>query len=611
MNHIKSIPEYRMKQGLTLDHVCEILLRRNIITGEQHQRIIDETELQTRRLEKINEISANGSGMRYDVLPSDIISAFNFTVGHNGAEEPLTEEKVMKEVAAGLGIPFKKIDPLELDLEVVTKTLPKNFAIKNLAVPIAREGGELKIAMVDPLNEELIHDIMRVSSLNISPVVSTKSDIIKLIREFYGFRRSIVLAEQELVSPLVDLGNLEQYSKLKSVSEIESTDKHIKNAVEYLFHYALEQRASDIHIEPKRDMGIVRLRIDGILHNIYTMPRVVHNAVISRIKALSRLNIAEKRRPQDGRIKLQGEERDVETRVSTVPVAFGEKAVLRLLNSSVLFQDLEELGFSSHDLIQFRTFLEQPHGIILVTGPTGSGKTTTLYSALRSLSTPENNITTVEDPIEMVCEDFNQIAVQPLVDITFSSILKNILRQDPDIIMIGEIRDAETAHQAIQAALTGHLVLSTLHTNDAASSVTRLVDLGVEPFLISSTLLGVVAQRLVRTVCPHCAETYSLSGADLWSLGIDVSFKHDVELKRGKGCRFCRQTGYYGRQGVFEVVPVDDEIKKMIEEKAPAEAIKKKACQKGMKPLRENALAKLLKGVTTYHEVLRCTAKES
>jgi len=611
MNHIKSIPEYRMKQGLTLDHVCEILLRRNIITGEQHQRILDETELQTRRLEKINEISANGSGMRYDVLPSDIISAFNFTVGHNGAEEPLTEEKVMKEVAAGLGIPFKKIDPLELDLEVVTKTLPKNFAIKNLAVPIAREGGELKIAMVDPLNEELIHDIMRVSSLNISPVVSTKSDIIKLIREFYGFKRSIVLAEQELVSPLVDLGNLEQYSKLKSVSEIESTDKHIKNAVEYLFHYALEQRASDIHIEPKRDMGIVRLRIDGILHNIYTMPRVVHNAVISRIKALSRLNIAEKRRPQDGRIKLQGEERDVETRVSTVPVAFGEKAVLRLLNSSVLFQDLEELGFSSHDLIQFRTFLEQPHGIILVTGPTGSGKTTTLYSALRSLSTPENNITTVEDPIEMVCEDFNQIAVQPLVDITFSSILKNILRQDPDIIMIGEIRDAETAHQAIQAALTWHLVLSTLHTNDAASSVTRLVDLGVEPFLISSTLLGVVAQRLVRTVCPHCAETYSLSGADLWSLGIDVSFKHDVELKRGKGCRFCRQTGYYGRQGVFEVVPVDDEIKKMIEEKAPAEAIKKKACQKGMKPLRENALAKLLKGVTTYHEVLRCTAKES
>ena len=608
---IYSLKECDMKQGLTLNHVCDILLQRTIITGEQHQHILDEKDLQIKRLEKINEISANGNGTRYDVLPSDIVAAFNLTFQHDGMEAPLNEEKVMREVAAGLGIPFKKIDPLELDLEVVTKTLPKNFAIKNLAVPISRDSGELKVAMVDPLNEELISDIMRVSSLKISPVVSTKSDIIKLIREFYGFKRSIVLAEQELVSPLVDLGNLEQYSKLKSVNEIESTDKHIKNAVEYLFHYALEQRASDIHIEPKRDMGIVRLRIDGILHNIYTMPRVVHNAVISRIKALSRLNIAEKRRPQDGRIKLQGEERDVETRVSTIPVAFGEKAVLRILNSSILFQDLEELGFSSYDLIRFRNFLEQPHGIILVTGPTGSGKTTTLYSALRSLSTPENNITTVEDPIEMVCEDFNQIAVQPAVDITFSSILRNILRQDPDIIMIGEIRDAETAHQAIQAALTGHLVLSTLHTNDAASSVTRLLDLGVEPFLISSTLLGVVAQRLVRTVCPHCEETYSLSGADLWSLGIDVSFKHDIELKRGKGCRFCRQTGYYGRQGVFEVLPVDDEIKKMIDEKIPAEAIKKQACQRGMKPLRENALAKLLKGATTYHEVLRCTAKES
>ena len=510
-----------------------------------------------------------------------------------------------------MNIPFKKIDPLELDLEVVTKTLPKNFAIKNLAVPIAIEQGGLKVAMVDPLNEELINDIRRVSSLTISPVVSTKSDIVKLIREFYGFKRSIALAEQELFTPLVDLGNLEQYSKLKSVSEIESTDKHIKNAVEYLFHHALEQRASDIHIEPKRDRALVRLRIDGILHNTYSMPRVVHNAVISRIKALSRLDIAEKRRPQDGRLKLQNQERDVEIRVSTVPVAFGEKAVLRILNSSVLFQDLESLGFSSYDLIQFHSFLEHPHGIILVTGPTGSGKTTTLYSALRFLSTPENNITTVEDPIEMVCEDFNQIAVQPSVEITFSAILKNILRQDPDIIMIGEIRDQETAHQAIQAALTGHLVLSTLHTNDAASSITRLTDLGLEPFLISSTLLGIVAQRLVRTVCPHCAETYQLSGSDLWNLGIDVTFKHEVELKRGTGCRVCRQSGYLGRHGVFEVLPVSDDIRKLIEQKEPAEAIKKSACQGGMKPLRENAIAKLLKGITTYHEVLRCTAKES
>ena len=601
-----------VKHGLHISQICDILLQRGIISEEQRQLILTEQDAQRKKLEKIYEISEQtGSTASYEILPSDIIVSLNLTCHQNGPEEILTEEKIMREVAEGLGFAFKKIDPLELDLDVVTKTIPKNFAIKNLAVPIAIENGELKVAMVDPLNDELLHDIQRVSNLKITPVVSTKSDIVKLIREFYGFKRSIVLAEQELVSPLVDLGNLEQYAKLKSVTEIESTDKHIKNAVEYLFHYALEQRASDIHIEPKRDSGLVRMRIDGILHNTYSMPRVVHNAVISRIKALSRLNIAEKRRPQDGRLKLQRQDQDAEIRVSTIPVAFGEKAVLRILNSSILFQNLEELGLSPYDLIQFHNFLEHTHGIILVTGPTGSGKTTTLYSALRFLSSPEKNITTVEDPIEMVCEDFNQIAVQSAIDITFSTILRNILRQDPDIIMIGEIRDHETAQHAIQAALTGHLVLSTLHTNDAASSITRLIELGVEPFLISTTLIGIIAQRLVRIVCPHCEETYALSGADLWRLGIDVSFKHEVQLKRGKGCRVCRQTGHLGRQGTFEVLTVTEDIRKLIDQKGAAEAIKKSACQQGMKTLRENAVAKLLKGITTHHEVLRCTTKES
>jgi general secretion pathway protein E len=601
-----------MNSGLTFNQVCDMLLKRQVITVEQHRLIHAEKDTQRLKLQKIHEISENSSSKNgFAVLPADIIASLNLTSQSNGITETLTEEKIMREVAADLGIPFKKIDPLELDLEVVTKTLPKTFAIKNLAVPIAVENGELKVAMVDPLNEELLNDIRRVTPHSVAPVVSTKSDIIKLIREFYGFKRSIVLAEQELDTPLVDLGNLEQYARLKSVNEIESTDKHIKNAVEYLFHYALEQRASDIHVEPKRERAMVRLRIDGILHDTYSMPRVVHNAVISRIKTLSRLNIAEKRRPQDGRIKLQHQEQDVEVRVSTVPVAFGEKAVMRILNASILFQDLQELGFSSHDLIQFHTFLEHPHGIILVTGPTGSGKTTTLYSALRFLSSTEKNITTVEDPIEMVCEEFNQIAVQPAIDVTFGTILRNILRQDPDIIMIGEIRDQETAQHAIQAALTGHLVLSTLHTNDAASAITRLIDLGIEPFLLSSTLLGVAAQRLVRTVCPHCAESFSVSNADLWSMGIDVSVKQDFVLQQGNGCKFCRQTGYLGRQGVFEVLPVNDEMRRLIEQKESAEALKKAACLKGMKPLRENAIAKLLKGITTHHEVIRCTANES
>jgi len=343
------------------------------------------------------------------------------------------------------------------------------------------------------------------------------------------------------------------------------------------------------------------------------MPAVVHNAVSSRIKALPRMNIAEKRRPQDGRIKVQQHDNEVEIRVSTVPVAFGEKAVLRVLSPDVLFQDLEKLGFLAADLMHYRSFLARPHGIILVTGPTGSGKTTTLYSSLKAIATPERNITTVEDPIEMVCEEYNQIAVQPSVDITFASILRNILRQDPDIIMIGEIRDHETARNAIQAALTGHLVLSTLHTNDAASAINRLVDLEVEPFLISSTLLGIIAQRLVRTICPHCQEVFDLSRDDFESLGLALPADFQaasVDLKRGRGCRQCRSTGYLGREGVFEVLRVTEEIRGMINRTEPSAAIKRMACMQGMRPLKENAVIKILKGKTTYNEVLRCISQE-
>jgi general secretion pathway protein E len=448
----------------------------------------------------------------------------------------------------------------------------------------------------------------------VKPVISTKTDILKLIREFYGFKQSVVMAERELVSPLVDIGNLEQFSRLGTMGEIESTDKHIQNAVDSLFRYAFEQRGSDIHIEPKREKSIVRLRIDGVLHDTYSMPLVVHNAVVSRIKSLSRLNIAEKRKPQDGRIKVQDNEKDVEIRVSTIPVAFGEKAVMRVLNQEVLLQEIEKLGFFSSDFIQYRKFLNRTSGIILVTGPTGSGKTTTLYSSLKFLSTPEKNITTVEDPIEMVCEDFNQIGVQAGVGVTFASILRNILRQDPDIIMIGEIRDTETAKNAIQAALTGHLVLSTLHTNDAASAITRLIDLGVEPFLISSTLIGILAQRLVRTVCPHCQETFSLSRNDLIGFGLDMPAgeKTDViQMKRGKGCRHCRHTGYLGREGTYEVLSVSDEIKELINQRASSDTIIKSGKKQGLTLLKENAILKMLKGITTYSEVLRCICGES
>ncbi len=596
--------------SLDVTDTCDILIKRGAMSPEQKQDVLAKQGEQQDKLRKIQNLR-DGENI-FPIVPSEIIASFNLTNQHE-ERGSITEETVMMEVAAAVGLAFKKIDPLKLELDVVTRTISKAFAIKNMSVPVAIDNGELKVAMVDPFNSEVLEDIRRVQKLRVTPVISTKSDIIKLIREFFGFKKSIIMAERELATPFVDIGNLEQYAKLGSGTEIETNDKYIQNAVDYLFRYAFEQRASDIHLEPKRDKGIVRLRIDGVLHITYTMPLVVHNAVVSRIKSISRLNIAERRRPQDGRIKLKDRERDVEVRVSTVPVAFGEKVVLRVLSSEVLFQDIEQLGFTASDLIHYREFLEKPHGIILVTGPTGSGKTTTLYSSLSALASSEKNITTIEDPIEMVCEDYNQIAVQTAIDVTFSSILRNILRQDPDILMIGEIRDQETARNAIQSALTGHLVLSTLHTNDAPSAITRLIDLGVEPFLISSSLLGVVAQRLVRLICENCQEAFTLSGDEFQTLGIGTFTDMDmdsVDLKRGKGCRRCRGTGYKGRQAVFEVLRITDDIKQLINDRAPAEAIKQQAYSQGMKSLRDNAITKILKGRTTYTEVLRCIHQE-
>ncbi|MDH3328767.1 MAG: GspE/PulE family protein, partial [Desulfobulbaceae bacterium] len=385
----------------------------------------------------------------------------------------LTEELIMRAVSLNKKIPFKKLDPLELDMKIVTQTIPRSFAVNHMILPVEIRNGVLEVVSCESENQSVLEDIERVNQIKVRRSLSTRSDIRKMLAEFFGFQRSISAAETQFGAPgigaSVDIGNLEQYVKLSSSQELSSSDQHIKAAVNHLFNYALDQRASDIHIEPKRNACVVRFRIDGALHAIYTLPKVVHSAITSRIKTLARLDISEKRRPQDGRIKIgQGEdEMDVEVRVSTVPVAFGEKTVMRILDPEVIFQDLNELGFSRRDAVVYNSFASAPHGLVFVTGPTGSGKSTTLYSTLKKLATPEKNIITVEDPVEMVYDEFNQIAVQPLIDVTFSSILRNILRQDPDIIMIGEIRDIETATYAIQAALTGHLVFSTLHTNDA------------------------------------------------------------------------------------------------------------------------------------------------
>jgi len=597
---------------MKIEPLCDILLQQQLISPAQKQQIIAQEKEQRVRLSRIAAIKHDDAlsldGDSHEITTIDVISSMKLKTANT--QQELTEEAIMRAFADYARLPFKKINALELDLDVVTKTIAKPFALKNLVVPLSMENGELVVAMHNPLDQEALNDIKQVSRLRVSPVVSTKTDILKIISEFYGFKSSIVAAEKELVEPLVDLGNLEQYMKLRSGQEIESTDQHVKKAVDYLLHYAFEQRASDIHIEPKRDCGTCRLRIDGVLYPIYSLPKGVYPAIVSLIKSLSRLNIAEKRRPQDGRMKVSYEGKEAELRVSTIPVAFGEKVVLRVLNPDVLFQNLEELGFFPMDLINYHSFLKHPHGIILVTGPTGSGKTTTLYSSLRFLSTPELNITTIEDPIEMVHQDFNQIAVQPQVGITFGSILRNILRQDPDIIMVGEIRDLETAENAIQAALTGHLVLSTLHTNDAVSSITRLIDLGVEPFLINATLIGVIAQRLVRRICPSCIESVALGRDELASLGLDVANDNgEIELKRGKGCLQCRKTGYKGRVGIFEVFNITERARKLITRDTPLESLTKLAREEGMSTLRENAIRCMLKGVTTYSEVLRVTSE--
>ena len=592
------------------ENVCRVLMGHGLISEDQRQTVLKKEQAVRRKLEKVRamrQASAPAKGrVSNPVTFVDVISS----LGMERKDDPtktLDEETIFQVLAKAWKIPYRKIDPLKLNLNLVTTTIPHTFAIKHLVLPIAIKDGNLVVATPNPFNVEVMEDIARVSHLKVKPIVSSKSDIIKLINEFFGFKRSIAAAEDQFSMPAVDLGNLEQFVRLRTADELPSTDQHIVNAVDHLFGYAFEQRASDVHIEPKRDKSMVRLRIDGALHNVYELPKNVHSAIVSRIKTLARLDMSEKRRPQDGRIKMDKEGVEAEIRISTVPVAFGEKLVMRIMDPEILFQDMEKLGFTSMDLIRYQQFVNLPHGIILVCGPTGSGKSTTLYSTLRYLSTPEVNITTVEDPIEMVHEQFNQIAVQPLVDITFASILRNILRQDPDIIMIGEMRDLETAENAIQAALTGHLVLSTLHTNDAPSAITRLLDLGIPHFLAQATLVGILGQRLVRKICHHCKEPFEMDAGELAALGLDLGKQGAVTIHRGKGCLKCRGTGYLGRDGIYEVLPTSEAIKRHLTPECDAEVIRDTARKEGMVTLRENAVKKLLAGETTYQEVLRVT----
>ena len=589
--------------------ICKTLIKQGLLSSEKAEEILAKEDAVKKKLERkagkacSAKDRSNGNG-QVDII--DVIASLK-AAREDGQTGLVDEDAIFATLAKEWDLPYKKIDPLNLDLNLVTSMIPHNFAASHLVLPIDKKDNTLFVATPVPLNLVVLDDIRRVTNLNAEAVITPRSDVKRLIDEFFGFKRSIAAAEDLFSGPSVDLGNLEQYVRLKSDEDLPPTDQHIVNAVNHILLYAFEQRASDIHLEPKREILLVRMRIDGVLHTVYKLPKKVHNAIISRIKTLSRLDISEKRRPQDGRIKTDKGGVEVEIRISTVPVAFGEKVVMRVMDPDILFQDLSENGFTATDLTRYKQFIQMPHGIVLVCGPTGSGKSTTLYSTLRRLSTQENNVVTVEDPIEMIHEDFNQIGVHPGIGVTFANILRTILRQDPDIIMIGEMRDLETARNAVQAALTGHLVLSTLHTNDAPSAVTRLLDLGVPSFLIQATLVGILGQRLVRKICPYCKEAFEKDTAELAELGLNIGNRGSVTLYRGKGCIKCRTTGYRGRTGIFEVLPYTESLKKLTTTDTDVEKLRSRAREEGMFTLRESAIKKMMEGTTTFEEVLKVT----
>jgi general secretion pathway protein E len=583
---------------LTPELVADILVRQGYVTREHGDSIRAEAKLVPHRLR-------SSSAYEQRAVAYDMVMRLRLPNSRDSGG-PIGEQEIAQAIASDAGLLHQRIDSLSLNADLMESKMSRPFARRHRMIPLQMTNGRLRVACANPYDLEGVDSFRRIAGRDIDLVVASEPDILKAITEFYGLRHSVKRAERDL-SGGIDLGNLEQLVRMKSETEIESSDQHVVNAVEFMMQHAFDSRASDIHIEPKRDESLIRFRIDGVLHDIQKMPKIVHAAVVSRIKTMSRLDIAEKRRPQDGRVKATRNNREVELRVSTLPVAFGEKMVMRIFDPQVFMQDLTGLGFYPDEMQTFNDFISRPHGIILVTGPTGSGKTTTLYSALKTIASREINVTTIEDPIEMVYEEFNQTAVQTKVGITFAGALRHILRQDPDVIMVGEIRDPETAQYSIQAALTGHLVFSTLHTNDASTSISRLVDLGVERFLIGSTVVGTMAQRLLRRICPHCTTERYLTADEAATLRLSVPVGKRIKVKEGEGCFECRGTGYLGRTGIFEILPIDESIKTLVLRGADAPEIKREAVKNGMRTLRQSALRKLAEGATTFEEVVRVT----
>ena len=523
----------------------------------------------------------------------------------------LTLDALCEWLAQRTGLQFIRIDPLKIDFTKVADVMSASYAARFNILPVELTHDTLVVATADPCSIEWEAEISKVSRRAIRRVIANPLDIAQYTSQFFSLAKSIKKANKSNGNDLALRNNFEQLVELGKINkQVDANDQHVINIVDWLWQYAFEQRASDIHLEPKREMAAIRFRIDGVLHQVYQVPAVVMIAMTARIKLLGRMDVIEKRRPQDGRIKTRtagGQE--VELRLSTLPTAFGEKLVMRIFDPDVVVKTLPELGFPLDDAERWDALTKRPHGIILVTGPTGSGKTTTLYTTLKALATSEVNVCTVEDPIEMVEAAFNQMQVQPGIDLSFADGVRALMRQDPDIIMVGEIRDLATAEMAIQAALTGHLVLSTLHTNDAPSAVMRLLELGVPYYLLEATLIGIMAQRLVRTLCADCKAADGELGDEIWhSLVGDWDLPKPATVYRAVGCPECRQTGYRGRTGLYELLTVTQAFSEQVREETDIHALRRQSVADGMKPLRIAGAMKIQEGATTADEVLKVTA---
>ncbi len=573
-------------QKLTLEFVLRWLVRDGMVAEEEASRLI-----KTHKGGHAHPLAVIGEQKLRSLLPPNKL---------------LTTEFLTEWLAAHLGMPYFHIDPLQLNFAGIANIISKSYAERLKIMPVGVGEREVTIATAEPFLTDWMADLERILNLKIRLVLASPLDINHYLPEIYSLASSVQLASKARAGQAIGVQNFEQLVELGKNKNLDANEQHVVTLVDWLFKYAFEQRASDIHLEPRRDLGIVRFRIDGVLHQVYQLPMPVTNAITNRIKLLGRMDMVEKRRPQDGRIKTVSAEGDeIELRLSTMPTAFGEKLVMRIFDPEVLVKSFADLGFSREQSALWNNWTSQPNGIILVTGPTGSGKTTTLYSTLKQLATPEVNVCTVEDPIEMIEPAFNQMQVQHNIGLNFADGVRTLLRQDPDIIMVGEIRDAETAEMAIQAALTGHLVLSTLHTNDAPSAITRLLELGVPAYLLNSTLLGVMAQRLARTLCPHCKATGEISDEAWQELVSPWKAAKPAQVSVATGCLECRMTGYRGRTGIYEMLPLSAEMKKLVVGDAELSKIKALARREGMKPLRLNGAEKVAAGLTTAEEIIK------